>query len=57
MAAKLKQDLDLDAELVVGSSGEFTLWVDGVKVAEKARNGLLDPDDAVAAVREAIRPT
>lgn len=57
MAAHLKQNLDIDADLVVGNSGELTLWVDGVKVAEKGRNGLLDPDDAVAAVREAIRPT
>jgi len=57
VAAHLKQNLDIDADLVVGNSGELTLWVDGVKVAEKGRNGLLDPDDAVAAVREAIRPT
>lgn len=57
MAAKLKQDLDLDSELVVGNPGELTVWVDGAKVAEKGRSGMLDPSDAVAAVREAIRPT
>lgn len=53
MAAKLKQDLGLDAELVIGNSGEFTIWVDSVKVSEKSRGVFPEPDQVVAAVRAA----
>lgn len=53
MAAQLKQDLNVVAELKVGSSGEFTVWVDDRKVAEKTWSGFPDPDDVVDAVREA----
>lgn len=53
MAAKLKQDLGLEAELVIGNSGELTVWVDGAKVAEKSRGVFPDPDAVVAAVRAA----
>ncbi|CAN5914944.1 hypothetical protein BH11MYX3_BH11MYX3_29650 [soil metagenome] len=52
MAAQLKQDLGVVAELVVGSSGEFTVWVDDQKVAEKTWRGFPDPDDVVDAVRD-----
>ena len=41
----------MDAELVVGSSGEYTVWVDGTKVAEKTWRGFPDPKDVVAKVR------
>lgn len=41
----------MDAELVVGSSGEYTVWVDGTKVAEKTWRGFPDPADVVAKVR------
>ena len=57
MAAELKQHLDEDTQLVVGSPGEFTVWVDGTKVAEKARGMFPDPGDVVAAVRAALAPT
>lgn len=53
MAAQLKQLLDLDTELVVGSSGEFTVWFEGKKVAEKRGGMFPDPADVVSAVREA----
>ena len=53
MAAQLKQDLGVDAELKVGSSGEFTVWVDDHKVAEKTWRGFPDPEDVVDAVRDA----
>lgn len=39
MAALIKQSLGLDAELEPGGRGEFTIWVDAVKVAEKTRTG------------------
>ena len=53
MAAQLKQDLGVDTELVVGTSGEFTVWLGDTKVAEKTWRGFPDPDDVVAAVRTA----
>jgi predicted Rdx family selenoprotein len=52
VAAELKNALGVDTELVVGSSGEFTVWVDGKKVAEK-KWGFPEPDAVVAAVRAA----
>lgn len=54
MAAELKNALGVDSELVVGSSGEFTVWVDGKKVAEK-KWSFPDPEAVVAAVR-AVAP-
>lgn len=53
MAAQLKHDLGVDTDLVVGSSGEFTVWVDGAKVAEKTWQGFPEADDVVDAVRDA----
>ena len=52
MAAQLKQDLGIDSELVVGGSGEFTVWVDDAKVIEKRWMRFPDPADVVAAVRD-----
>ena len=57
MAAQLKQDLGLDAEMIGGKSGEFTVWVDDRMVAEKTWSGFPDPDDVVDAVREASSVT
>jgi hypothetical protein len=37
VAATLKQELGIDTELIVGSSGEFTVWSGGAKLAEKAK--------------------
>jgi predicted Rdx family selenoprotein len=54
VAAQLKQDLGIEATLVIGRSGEFTVWVDDKMVAEKTwALGFPDPDDVVDAVREA----
>ena len=54
MAAQLKQDLGIESELVIGKSGEFTVWVGDKLVAEKTwALGFPDPDDVVDAVREA----
>ncbi len=39
MAALIKDALNLDTDLEPGGRGEFTVWVDGVKVAEKSRTG------------------
>ena len=51
MAAQLKQDLGVEAALVVGSSGEFTVWVDDDKVIEKHWGRFPDPQAVVDAVR------
>ena len=56
MAAELKQQLLVDAKLEVGSSGEFTVWVDDRKVAEKKWGRFPSPEDVVAAVRTATAP-
>lgn len=53
MAAELKKDLGVDAVLEVGSSGEFTVWVDDRKVAEKKWMRFPDPTTVVEAVRSA----
>jgi hypothetical protein len=53
VAAQLAKDLGLTAELVVGNSGELTVWVDGDKVADKATTGAFPiPADVVAAIRQ-----
>jgi hypothetical protein len=53
VAAQLKQDLGIDAELVIGGSGEFTVWVDDKKIAEKSWGRFPDPQKVVDAVRAA----
>ena len=55
MAAELKQVMNVDAELVVGSSGEFTVWVDDQKVAEKKWGRFPAPEDVVEAIRALSR--
>lgn len=54
MAAELKDKLNVEAELVIGSSGEFTVWVGDRKVSEK-KWMFPSPDDVVAAVRSAMQ--
>ena len=56
MAAQLKKDLGIDALMVVGRSGEFTVWLDEKLIAEKEFSGFPDPDDVVDAVRDASSP-
>jgi predicted Rdx family selenoprotein len=52
VAAELKRALGVDAVLEVGNSGEFTVWVDDRKVAEKKWGRFPDPADVVSAVRD-----
>lgn len=54
MAAELKRALGVEATLEVGSSGEFTVWVDDAKVIEKKFLRFPDPADVVNAVRDRI---
>ena len=53
MAAQIEKQLGAKTTMVVGSSGEFTVWVGERKVAEKDWE-FPDPDDVVDAVREAL---
>lgn len=57
MAAELKKAVGTDAELRVGGSGEFTVWLDDQLVAEKKSGRFPSPEDVVAAVKAAkLRP-
>lgn len=51
MAAQLKQELGVEAELVIGDAGEFTVWVGDAKVSEKHWGKFPEPGDVIAAVR------
>lgn len=44
MAALIKDSLGVESDLEPGGRGEFTVWVDGNKIAEKSRTGF--PADA-----------
>ncbi|MDX2088746.1 MAG: hypothetical protein SFX73_12895 [Kofleriaceae bacterium] len=54
MAAVLQKELGVASELVVGKSGEFTVWLGDRLIAEKNHTGFPDPDDVVDDVRDAI---
>lgn len=55
MAEELKRELGLDAELIPGDRGEFTVWVDRRQVASKHHDGEFPSgDEAVQAVRAAL---
>ena len=54
MAALIKQQLDLEADLEPGGRGEFSVWVDGNKVIEKTRTGYPADTKLVDAVRHAL---
>lgn len=55
MAAEIKRETGLDAELKVGSSGEFTVWLDDKLLAEK-KLGMFPSPDAVVAALKAVLP-
>ena len=54
MAALIKKETGIDAEVTPGGRGEFSVWVGDVKVAEKTRTGFPTEDAALAAVRAAL---
>ena len=54
MAARLAGELQVEADIVVGRRGEFTILVDGHTVAEKDRHGFPTDDAIVAAVLQAL---
>jgi hypothetical protein len=54
VAAVIKQETGLDAELIEGRRGEFTVWVDQKLVAQKDANGFPSETEALAAVQQAL---
>ena len=54
MAALIKEKLGVDTDIESGNRGEFTVWVDGVKVAEKSRTGFPAEPAIIETVRKAI---
>lgn len=54
MAALIKDNLGLGTDLESGGRGEFTVWVDGVKVAEKSRTGFPAESAILETIRKAI---
>lgn len=56
MADELKRTLGVDAELIPGDRGEFTVWVDRKLVASKQGDEFPGEAEAVAAVRAALAP-
>ena len=54
MAALIKKNTGLDTEIVEGKRGEFTVWVDGKRVAEKTADGFPEDQQAASAVQQAI---
>jgi hypothetical protein len=55
VAAVIKQGTGLDAELVEGRRGEFTIWVEDSVVAQKDPDlGFPSEEDVLAAVKRAL---
>ena len=55
MAALIKTSTGLDTEIVEGARGEFTVWVDGTRVAQKTADGFPEDQEAVSAVTQALK--
>ena len=54
MAAVIKDSLKLETDIEPGGRGEFTIWVDGVKVAEKSRSGFPTEKAVLETVSKAL---
>jgi predicted Rdx family selenoprotein len=54
VAALIKQQTGLEAALEPGGRGEFTVWVDAQKVAEKSRSGFPSDTSLIGAVKQAL---
>jgi len=53
VAALIKKKTGIDPEIVEGARGEFTVWVDDKRVAQKTADGFPTDEEAVAAVQQA----
>jgi hypothetical protein len=55
VAALIKEKTGLESDLVVGGRGEFTVWLDGTRVAQKDANGFPADEEVLAAVQTHLR--
>lgn len=54
MAALIAKGAGVEAEIVAGDRGEFSVWVGEVRVAQKDRRGFPDETEVVDAVKRAL---
>ena len=54
MAALIKQQAGAETTVEPGARGEFSVWVDGKKVAEKSSRGFPQDAELVAAVKQLL---
>jgi predicted Rdx family selenoprotein len=54
VAALIKDQLSLDSDLEPGGRGEFSIWLDDKKIAEKSRSGFPSETAIVDLVRKAV---
>ena len=54
MAALIKQASGAETTVEPGARGEFSVWVDGKKVAEKSSRGFPPDAELVAAVKQLL---
>lgn len=54
MAALIKTRFNQDTALQPGGRGEFSIWVDGKKIAEKTRTGFPGEPALVEALQAAL---
>jgi hypothetical protein len=55
VAELIKKKIGVEPELIEGGRGEFTVWVDDKRVAQKDAEGFPSDEDALAAVEHAFR--
>jgi predicted Rdx family selenoprotein len=53
----IKNVLGVETTLTPGGRGEYTVWVDGAKVADKAGGDFPTEVEVVTAVQNAVRPS
>jgi len=54
VAELIKNEVGLDAEMTLGSPGEFSIWVDGRQVAKKGWFFFPTDTQVLAGVRQAL---
>lgn len=57
MAAELKSRLGVEAHLIEGDRGEFTVWVDQARVAAKKGDDFPSEEEVVGAVQASLEKT
>jgi predicted Rdx family selenoprotein len=55
VADLLKRELELETKLMPGATGEFTVWVNGTKVAEKGYDGFPSEPDVLQAAAATLK--